>query len=123
MTSHKQYINNFYHTPCSIIILTIKMRKVKFRTEHKSLQKENYFCLHVEILLSTVAREAYKTLHFYSQKLKSWAISLLSRWIMQAVFHVNERKMTYRRLWIPSSVCSKYGLHSVTSQLTSSDKT
>jgi hypothetical protein len=36
---------------------------------------------------------------------------------MQAVFHVNEREMTYRRLWIPSSVCSKYGFYSVKRQL------
>jgi hypothetical protein len=36
---------------------------------------------------------------------------------MQAVFHVNERKMTYRRLWIPSSVCSKYVFYSVMRQL------
>jgi hypothetical protein len=109
------------HTPCSIIILitSIKMRKVEFRTKHKSLQKKTtctsvYF---VEILLSRVAREAYKTLHFYSQKQKSWTICLLSRWIMQAVSHVNERKMTYRRLWISSSVCSKYGFYSVARKL------
>lgn len=71
---------------------------MKFRTEHKSLQKKTTSFYFAEILLSTVAREAYKTLRFYSQKQKSWTISLLSLWIMQAVFHVNERRMTYRRL-------------------------